>query len=404
MLIEVIKEGRLDIFFQPIISIKNKKVFAFEALLRAYDGNGEILSPAWLFQQAKKENLSFVLDEAARILAIEKFKPYFDANPKLLLFLNFESSSIDRNSDIQQYRFKDKLNELDIPFKNIVLEVKEDEIHNTDALESFCKYYKSLGFSIALDDFGTGNSSFDRLSIIMPTIVKVDRSIIYNIQSNYINTEILKAISNMCKKIGALVLAEGVETHEEVLECMHGGIDIYQGYWFAWPQKNFTASVSIPKKIVDLVEDFIQERRNRAEVKKDLFEQANRLANRLLEVCVSGEKDNRSQLASLVQREPNIESVYVIDAQTSRQIGETIINVTPKCFYEPSIEGEDHSLKEYVYMTKVSINSSHMTARYISGASGNMCYTFSKKLILNGRELIFCVDIYEEAQRIKNCA
>lgn len=404
MLLKIIKEGRLDIFFQPIVSIKNKKVFAFEALLRAYDNNEEILSPAWLFEQAKKENLSFILDEAARILAIEKFKPYFDENPKLLLFLNFESSSIDRNTDMQEYHFRDKLNELDIPFKNIVLEVKEDEILNTDALKSFCQYYKSLGFSIALDDFGTGNSSFDRLSVIMPTIVKVDRSIIYDIQANYINAEILKSIANMCKKIGALVLAEGVETHAEVLECMHSGIDIYQGYWFGWPGKNFSVSELIPEKILDLVEDFIRERRTIAEVKKDLFEQANRLADKLLEVCTSGDKNNRDELALLVQNEKNIESVYVIDAQTSRQIGETIMNVTPKCFYEPSIEGEDHSLKEYVYMTKMSINASHMTARYISGASGNMCYTFSKKLTLHGRELIFCVDIYEQKQRMKYCA
>ncbi len=404
MLNEIIKENRLDIFFQPIISIKNKKVFAFEALLRAYDNDGEILSPMWLFEQAEIENLSFLLDETARILAIEKFKSYFDKNPKLLLFLNFESSSIDRNFDIKQYVFKDKLNELGIPFKNIVLEVKEDEIQNIDALKSFCQYYKSLGFSIALDDFGTGNSSFDRLSVIMPTIVKVDRSIIHNIHNNYINAEILKAISNMCKKIGSLVLAEGVETHDEVLECMHSGIDVYQGYWFARPERNFLESGLIPKKILVLAEDFIRERRAKAEIKKDLFEQANKLTDKLLEVCISGEKDNRTRLASLIQNEINVEAVYVIDAQTSRQIGETMMSVVPKCFYQPSIEGEDHSLKEYVYMTKVSINSSHMTARYISGASGNMCYTFSKKLILNGRDLIFCVDIYEQDQMMKCCA
>jgi len=121
VLLEIIKEGRLDIFFQPIVSIKNKKVFAFEALLRAYDSNEEVLSPAWLFEQAKKENLSFILDEAARILAIKKFKPYFDENPKLLLFFNFESSSIDRNTDMMEYHFRAQLNELGIPFKNIVL-------------------------------------------------------------------------------------------------------------------------------------------------------------------------------------------------------------------------------------------------------------------------------------------
>lgn len=396
MILDIIQSDRLEVYLQSIVSVKNKKIMAFEALLRAYDSDGEHLSPVWLFEQARKENLSLRLDQIARIKAIEKFKPYFDENPSLLLFLNFESSSIDKEFDRKRYLFVDKLQTLGIPFKNIVLEVKEDEIKNTQALEEFCQYYKGLGFNIALDDFGTGNSSFDRLSVIAPTIVKVDRSIIYNIDDNYINTEILKAISKMCEKIGALVLAEGVESEEEILTCMQARIDIYQGYWFAKPSKDIKNVALIYDKVVYLTQKFIKNRQDVKNKKASLFKEADALTSKLLTACVNNKKDNRKQLKTLIRDVENVEAVYVIDASSSCQIGETIMNVIPHGFYEPSVEGEDHSLKEYVYMTKISKKDSHMTARYISGASGNMCYTFSKKLELKGKEMIFCVDIYEK--------
>jgi len=404
MLAEMIENNKLEIFFQPIVSIKNKKVFAFEALLRGYDDEGQILSPVWLFDQARQEGLSLILDQLAHMKAIEKFKNYFDKNEKLLLFLNFESSSIDRDFDIKPCVIEDKLNELGIPFKNIVIEVKEDEIYNIGYLKDFCQYYKKLGFNIALDDFGTGNSSFDRLSVIAPSIVKIDRSIVSNIHNNYINTEILKAISKMCEKIGALVMAEGVESHEEVLECMNGGIDIYQGYWFARASRLFSGSDRIQQKIIDLSKDFFENRDRINESKANIFEQANDITNKFLNVCMSIEKDKKKKLTELINNEKNVEAVYMIDAKTSRQIGKTIMNVEPCGFYEPSIEGEDHSLKEYVYMVDISRHSSYITGQYISGASGNMCRTFSKKLILNEKEIIFCVDVYEKEKSIKICA
>ena len=69
--------------------------------------------------------------------------------------------------------------------KNIVIEIKEDKIKNTHALKSFIDMYRKHDFFIALDDFGIGYSSFDRLEFIQPDIVKVDRSLVYNVHNNY---------------------------------------------------------------------------------------------------------------------------------------------------------------------------------------------------------------------------
>ncbi|MBC8236941.1 MAG: EAL domain-containing protein, partial [Helicobacteraceae bacterium] len=235
MINHLIEKKKIEIFLQAIISIKDKKIFAYEAFTRAYDDNDDLISPLYLFDQARKERLSCELDEYVRELALEKFSPYYHENKELLLFLNFEPSIID--NDMYE-NFIPIVYKHNIATSNIVIEIKEDKIKNTQALKKFISKYKSKGFLIAIDDFGTDYSSFDRLEYIKPDIVKVDRSIIYNIHNNFINSEILSAISNMCHEVGAIVVAEGVENSSEVLSCMKKDIDIFQGYWFAKPSES----------------------------------------------------------------------------------------------------------------------------------------------------------------------
>jgi EAL domain-containing protein (putative c-di-GMP-specific phosphodiesterase class I) len=217
MINNLINNNKITIHFQPIVTIKNKKIFAFEALTRAYDENDELISPLYLFEQARKENYSTQLDCYVREQSIKKFKKYYEKNNNLLLFLNFESSIIDQEiSD----NFLEIVKEQNISPSNIIIEIKEDSIHDNRSLEKFVTKYKKHGFIIAIDDFGTGYSSFDRLSLIKPDIVKIDRSLIYNIHNNFVNSEVLNGITNMCHKIGALVLAEGVESKDEILNCI----------------------------------------------------------------------------------------------------------------------------------------------------------------------------------------
>lgn len=234
MIQNLIESNKIEIHLQPIVSIKDKKIFAFEALTRAKDENNELISPLYLFEQARKEHLSEILDCYVRRLALEKFSEYYKNDNSILLFLNFESSVVD--NETEDSFFQDVTNNHINP-SNIIIEIKEDSVKDNNSLVKFVKRYKDLGFIIAIDDFGTGYSSFDRLSMVKPDIVKVDRSIIYDINNNFINSEILTAISNMCHKIGAMVLAEGVESKNEILTIIKKDIDIFQGFYFSKAKK-----------------------------------------------------------------------------------------------------------------------------------------------------------------------
>ena len=178
MIKEIIKDGLVEIHFQPIVSIRAKRLYAFEALTRC-TYKDEVIPPYKLFNMAEEENLSLELDILTRDKAIENFYHYYLEDSDLILFLNFESSLINNfDKEKNAYCFVETIDKYKIPYKNFMIEIKEDEISNTKALEEFCSYYKSLGFSIALDDFGTGNSTFDRINIIKPDLIKIDKSLI----------------------------------------------------------------------------------------------------------------------------------------------------------------------------------------------------------------------------------
>ena len=97
MISQLIHDERISIYFQPIVSIRSAKIIGVEALMRAFDETNEPISPILAFEQAKKENLSFELDKYTRVQTLKHFKPLLDANPDLLLFLNFESHLLDSN-------------------------------------------------------------------------------------------------------------------------------------------------------------------------------------------------------------------------------------------------------------------------------------------------------------------
>jgi len=390
----LINNNKIEIFFQPIVSIKDKKIFAYEALTRAYDENNQFISPLYLFDKAKEENLSCLLDNYVRELALKKFQSYYKNDNDVLLFLNIEASIIDSD---EKDEFISLVSHYKIPTSNIVIEIKEDQIENSDSLKDFVARYKEEKFIIAIDDFGTGYSSFDRLEFIKPDIVKIDRSLIYNIHENFINSEILKAISNMCQKIGAMVLGEGVEHRDEVLSCLKKDIDIFQGFWFCKPQKEIDSFTK--DNIIESV-DYISNRyrsmiKQDIHKKKELLSDFQDLTQKVLSVLEHNSIEDISRVDTIVLENSKLEAIYIIDEESGLQVGKTVIHSKKRALYTPTKDKHDHSLSEYYFLTKESSRQEYLSCKYISKASGNMCRTYSSSIIADGFKYIVCFDILE---------
>lgn len=391
MIARMIENSKVTIAFQPIISIRSAKVIGMEALLRVMDENNEPLSPIFVFDQAKKEHLSFELDKHVRLKTFEAFKPLLDAHNELLLFLNFESHLLDDpHISFEAFGFCAFAHKVGIPPSRVVIEIKEYQILNTERLREFCVFYKSRGFLIALDDFGAGNANFDRISTVRPNIVKIDRSIVFNVHQNFIHKEVLKSIANMCFNIGALVLAEGVESEEEILRCLKNGIDLFQGYWFARPSLQPHETKMMDEKIGYIGAKHTQNVKASMHYKALLIESAKAYAGRIIHAMTH---DNVVDLSAFLKQFDAIEAIYCIDGNCGIQRGETFIDAETHEFFHPAKEGDNHALKEYFYITQESKRGNYLSQKYISRASGRMCRTFAQKFSLGSQELILCLDL-----------
>lgn len=393
MIEEIIKEELVEIYFQPIVSVRTKKIYAFEALTRC-TYNGKFIAPDKLFDLAMQSNLSLELDVLTRNKSIEKFKEYYSKNNDLILFLNFESSLINNfDKNMRNYCFVETIDDVVIPYKNFLIEIKEDEITNTQALKDFCEYYKELGFSIALDDFGTGNSTFDRLNVIKPDLIKIDKSLFVDIKNNQINKEIVKAIAKMSDNLSIQVLAEGVEDEDAICTSMKSNINLFQGYYFCKPVSELT-TVEIDKilsKTIEIGNLFKERTLNSIAQKRELIDYYLGISNKIIEQFAKITQIEKIMFEEL-SKYKDLEAMYLIDVKTSKQINDTIIENSNDRF-KPSKEGEEHYLKEYYYITLESKRGIYMTNNYISSASGNICKTFARKFDLQSKSYIICLDI-----------
>ena len=393
MIKEIIEKELIEIHFQPIVSIRSKKLYAFEALTRC-TFKGKVIPPYELFKMAIDANLNLELDVLTRNKSIEKFKKYYLENNELLLFLNFEPSLINNfHPQEQNYCFTEAIDNVEIPYKNFILEIKEDEISNTKALKEFCAYYKELGFAIALDDFGTGNSTFDRINVIKPDLIKIDKSLFQDTKNNHINREIVKSIARMGHNLGIRILAEGVEDEDAICLALKSNVNLFQGYYFSKPVFELDAVLmdNIRLRMDDIGSVFKKMTLDSISKKRDLVDNYNLLSNKIIEQIITI-NDSEEILKTELHNHKDLEAFYLIDVDSSKQIHDTVIDNKNERFI-PTKSGDEHYLKEYFYITLESKQGIFLSPNYVSYASGNICKTFAKRFELENKSYIICIDL-----------
>ncbi len=228
----IIKNKAFTSYFQPIIEIKTGEIYGYEALLRGVRDDGSILPPSQILDTARRGDMLFYLDRAARETAL-KTAAVKRIDKKV--FINFLPTAIynPQNCLLDTVRWA---MQLEFDPKNIVFEVVETEkMADTEHLKKILDFYKSHGFMVALDDVGSGYSSLSMLSQIVPDIIKIDREIITGIDSNSFKQSIFNALMKVATDHGITVLAEGVETLPEAEWIMESGAHLAQGYFWGKP-------------------------------------------------------------------------------------------------------------------------------------------------------------------------
>jgi len=226
-------ENRIKCAYQPMFDNKELKLYKYEILIRMEDKNGLIVPPLEFLPYVKHTQVyinltKFVLDNAIKVLNENEFD--LSVNIDLQDILN------DDIVDLLKERFLDKKGLA----QRLTLEILEHEgISNFELIKSRLQVLKDLGFLIAIDDFGSGYANFRYLVDLDVDILKIDGSIIKNIDKDESIHSIVHAIVSFSKSLGIKTVAEQVETKEELETIKELGIDYTQGYYLGKPSFEF---------------------------------------------------------------------------------------------------------------------------------------------------------------------
>jgi len=201
----------------------------------------------------------------------------------------------------------------------------------------------------------------------------------------------------MCDKIGVMVLAEGVESREEVLTCMKKNIDIFQGYWFSKPKDDIEeSSVYEIEHLVNNVGHRYKENITQIMHKKQaLLEKSKAVVANVVTIFQKHQFSKMELLSDIIAHTDKLEAIYILEETSGLQIGDTIINVEERFLYNPAKDGHNHALREYYFITKESIRGDYLSTKYLSKASGNVCRTYSCKITVDESHYILCCDLLD---------
>ncbi len=244
-LLRILDRQDLESYFQPIVDVRDKKVLAYEALIRG-PKKSLLRRPDILFKVASLNNLEMELDKLARRKHLEKFKKH----------LSTESSSevLTVNLGPQTPMFVDEIDRdterYGIPPGRIVWEISERTyIDDFAAFVRVVNYLSEKGHRVAIDDFGSGATSLKLTFSIKSNFVKIDKELVTDIEERKDKQVFLyNIIRSFYDPAGALVV-EGVETKEELETLMKIGYRYYQGFYFFKPSPEIPNDESITKKL-----------------------------------------------------------------------------------------------------------------------------------------------------------
>ena len=231
----ILSNKNVFVLYQPIVSLSNASIIGYEVLSRG-PADSLLHSPNELFKTAKKYNKTFELELLCKTKTSEELD---NIKKDLLLFINVDPY-VFQNDEFKRYILKDFFKANNFCPSNIVFEINEkNTIEDYSTFKKHLNDYLKNGYKIAIDDMGIGNSGLRMLAETKPNYIKIDMYFIRDVDKDSFKQKIIEALVKLAESSNIKIIAEGIETKEELETLISLGVHLGQGYIFNKPSKDF---------------------------------------------------------------------------------------------------------------------------------------------------------------------
>ena len=234
---KAIERREFQNFYQPIVSLETGRIVGFEALVRWQHPERGLILPTDFILAAEESGMivsigHWVLREACR--QMKAWQAKFPTAVPWMISVNLSTKQFKQTDLVQQ--IEEILRETGLENRSLKLEITESLIMDSvDSATAMLSQLKALGIQLSMDDFGTGYSSLSYLHQFPMDTLKVDRSFVSRMATSGQSTDIAQTIVILAHQLGLDVVAEGVETAEQLAQLRSLGCEYAQGYYFSKP-------------------------------------------------------------------------------------------------------------------------------------------------------------------------
>ncbi len=228
--IDAVREGNIEVAYQPKVCLVTNRVIGFEALLRTdiYDMS---ISTDKFINICNNNGLITMLDSVVLVKALEMFNKIKDSGYDMEGFIMATNITPESLPKINVDSIEKLVEDAGIPKEAVEFELLEEVVANDAQIEVLKELIKR-GFRVAIDDFSAGHSSLKYLFKIDPSTVKFDKTLLPDMNNDK-EKLIYRYIAELCRSLGFTTISEGVETEEELEYMKELGIDMVQGFYFS---------------------------------------------------------------------------------------------------------------------------------------------------------------------------
>lgn len=230
----MLHDNQLILYYQPLVDLQTGRVIGMEALMRWRHPQWGLISPAQFIPLAEETGLIIPMGEAMLKMACMQIKRWHeDGFPNLHCAVNVSARQFQRNDLLQT--IENALKESRLTPSCLDIELTESIFQSSESTVASIRNLRTKGVDISIDDFGTGYSSLSYLRRFSVNRLKIDSSFVQDIATDPDDRIIVKTIINLAHNLRLKVIAEGVETREQLDFLREQGCDEMQGYLFSPP-------------------------------------------------------------------------------------------------------------------------------------------------------------------------